>query len=260
LKKIIVVGYPKSGNTWATRLVAQLVECPVEGFLYSDHKEPAIEGSERASVHRVFKSHHQLHEIKSEDVQNAKIIYLLRDPRDVAISGRNYFTTVSGFKSVKLKEGSIVYRVFKKTYQLYARFVDAFRLRKEMNKAVLQGNKLIHHWCRVSWKKHVEPYMKNDSFLKVRYEDLLSNTHNEAKRILHYLGLEKDGNSIRVAIEKQSFENRKNEFIKMGMKNEAEFLRKGKAQQWKVELGPEENQLFVAAFKNELEHFGYELY
>ena len=30
---VYVVGYPKSGCTWLTRLVAELLGCPVSGFL-----------------------------------------------------------------------------------------------------------------------------------------------------------------------------------------------------------------------------------
>ena len=63
MKKIIVVGYPKSGCTWATRLVAELVGCPVAGFWQSDKKEIAIEGEDRVSDFRCYKSHHQLAEL-----------------------------------------------------------------------------------------------------------------------------------------------------------------------------------------------------
>jgi hypothetical protein len=49
MKNIIVIGYPKSGCTWATRLVAELVGCPVAGFWQSRRKEIAIEGEERVS-------------------------------------------------------------------------------------------------------------------------------------------------------------------------------------------------------------------
>ena len=48
VKNIIVAGYPKSGCTWATRLLAELVGCPVAGFWNSDKDEIAIEGEERA--------------------------------------------------------------------------------------------------------------------------------------------------------------------------------------------------------------------
>ncbi len=65
---IIVAGYPKSGNTWVTRLVAELVGCPVVGFLNSNHDEIAREGLNRKSDYQCFKSHHQLKEIRT--IQN----------------------------------------------------------------------------------------------------------------------------------------------------------------------------------------------
>lgn len=35
-KRIIVTGYPKSGNEWVSRLIAAVVGCPVSGFLGVD--------------------------------------------------------------------------------------------------------------------------------------------------------------------------------------------------------------------------------
>ncbi len=63
-KKVIIVGYPKSGNTWITRLTAELLNCPVKGFLYEkDNNEIAIEGLNRTSIYECYKSHHQYNEL-----------------------------------------------------------------------------------------------------------------------------------------------------------------------------------------------------
>jgi hypothetical protein len=52
---VIIVGYPKSGNTWVTRLVAELIGCPVVGFLdYDDQPEIAREGLNRRSDYQCF--------------------------------------------------------------------------------------------------------------------------------------------------------------------------------------------------------------
>lgn len=71
MKKIIIAGYPKSGNTWLTRLVAEIVGCPVTGFLYSQHFEIAKEGGDRKSEFECFKSHHKYYELKKEDIYNS---------------------------------------------------------------------------------------------------------------------------------------------------------------------------------------------
>lgn len=50
IERIIIVGYPKSGNTWLTRLVAQICNSPVAGFLDANHvivNDFVIEGEEK---------------------------------------------------------------------------------------------------------------------------------------------------------------------------------------------------------------------
>ena len=92
-KKIIIAGYPKSGNTWLTRLVANLVDCPVAGFWGSDHDEIASEGASRMSEFECYKAHQTYEDLIqcSDWSGDCSVIYIIRDPRDVALSGANFF-------------------------------------------------------------------------------------------------------------------------------------------------------------------------
>jgi len=77
------------------RLTAELVNCPVKGILHNEKKnEIAIESLERKSEYECYKSHRQKYEPTKEDVESGKIIYVIRDPRDLYISGYNYFYNI----------------------------------------------------------------------------------------------------------------------------------------------------------------------
>jgi hypothetical protein len=104
---IIISGYPKSGNTWLTRLTAQLVGCPVEGFwTQPQNKDRAIEGAERISKYSCFKSHHSFPLLKDSfqkfgKNRSKKIIYIVRDPRDVAISASFFYKQLRGKRTFR---------------------------------------------------------------------------------------------------------------------------------------------------------------
>ncbi len=90
-QEVLVVGYLKSGNTWLTRLVAELISCPAKGFFGQSHnRKIAIEGSTRQSNYIVFKGHQTFHKV-CQKIQHKHLIYVVRDVRDVAISGANFF-------------------------------------------------------------------------------------------------------------------------------------------------------------------------
>lgn len=264
MKKIIVVGYPKSGNTWVTRLTASLLDCPVKGYLYSDHNEIAIEGEDRKSQFGVFKSHHHFSELSQEDQSHAKIIYVIRDPRDVSISGRHYFIfgKVKGFKSWVKNEESIfrfIDEYKKKIVSVYQKVMKKLLSRSEMNKAVLYGNSNVHRTCSISWKAHLSQYRNKANVFKVQYESLLNDSFNESKRILDFIGIEKSEKEIIRCINEQSFDKRKTQFFNENQIEKANFLRSGKKEQWKTVFSKKENRLFVKHLKKELIELGYDL-
>ena len=208
MKKIVVVGYPKSGCTWATRLVAELVGCPVAGFWQSDKKEIAVEGEHRVSDFRCYKSHHQLAELGLQpNDPDAWLIYVLRDPRDIAISAANYFQfdrfprLAALFRSVR--RGEKLYR-----HTLYPLLVSQNYRFERMTGALLHGSAEVHNWCRVSWREHWRPYEQAGVPI-IRYEDLLVTPVEQSGRILRHLGIERSAEAIAAAVENQSFERKK---------------------------------------------------
>jgi hypothetical protein len=252
---IIIVGYPKSGNTWITRLVAELVGCPVVGFLNSDHHEIAREGLERESNFRCYKSHHQAYELDEIDIKSKKIIYVLRDPRDICLSGSAYFVIERWpFLGRLFSDYPKMYRIYKGINKL---IISRSKYRiKRMAEAIIYGSREVHWWVRVSWAAHYKPYLEKNTFF-VKYEDLLSNTKEECERIIDFLGIQRTDAQINAAIEKQSFKNKKKEFLKKGQQKKANFLRTGRKEQWREGLPLQQKKMFEEMLNTELIQFGY---
>ena len=256
VKNIIAVGYPKSGCTWATRLVAELVGCPVGGFWRSEKNEIAIEGEERVSDFRCYKSHHQLADLGvSPNDPETWIIYILRDPRDIAISAANYFQ-FDRFPEVaalfrRVRRGEKFYR-----HTLYPLLAgEPYRLER-MTEALLHGSAGVHNWVRVSWRDHWRPYQAAGVPI-VRYEDLLATPEEEAARILRHLGLERSDEAIATAIDHQSFERKKQTLLQSGETGRAKFLRVGKSGQWREKLPLPLQARFTRELDAELAEWGY---
>jgi hypothetical protein len=256
MKNIIVVGYPKSGCTWATRLVAELVGCPVAGFWRLEKKEIAIEGENRVSDFRCYKSHHQLAELLlPADEIKKNVIYVLRDPRDIAISGAHHFTFRPYPRLARLFHGA---RRLKKIYQraLYPLVANQDYRLGRMTTALLEGCAEVHNWCRVSWQEHWQPYQEAGVPI-VRYEDLLANPREEARRILHHLGIERTREEIATAVHNQSFERKKETLLQSGETGRAKFLRVGKSGQWREKLPADLQRRFSEALRAELAAWHY---
>jgi len=257
MKNIIIVGYPKSGCTWLTRLTAELATCPVVGFWHSSHKEIATEKLTRKSEFRCFKAHHQLNNLGLDGEGNSPfIVYVIRDPRDIAVSGARYFN----FTNKKLRKILGKIPCSGKLYRAtIGKFIPSQQERLDrMIQDILYGKSIVGYWHGVSWKAHYEPYL-DAGVLFVKYEDMLDFPDKECRRILEYIGVQRDEQFIKQAIYNQSFKKKKKDYFMKAQVKKAKFLKVGKSGQWIKKLSNEQKKIFVQALKKELELFSYEV-
>lgn len=247
-KQLIVCGYPKSGNTWLTRLTAELIGCPVKGFWSQpDRKDRAIEGLDRESDYSCFKSHHTFPMLADSfgtfGNGSEKVIYIARAPRDVAISASYFFKRLRGRRILRLLGLN----------WLHDKITLKVKLTGYCN-VVANGGDLP--WMNVSWADHVESFLQSKALI-VKYENLLVQPVAECKRIIRFLEINRLETDIEEAIYSQSFQKKKSELLKRKKFREADFLKAGKAEQWRNVLSEKQNKIIVSACGDVMKRYGY---
>jgi hypothetical protein len=179
---VFLTSYPRSGNTWTRFLIGNLVHQKDEvSFLSVERLVPDMyKHSDRVLRNlprpRTVKSH------ECFDPRYQKVIYIVRDPRDVAVS--NYHWEL---KLRSVKEGYPI-----------EEFVPRWMAPQ--------------FWPRIgSWGDHVSSWLAtrrgHDGFLLLRYEDLKKDTQRELARVAQFLGIEATAERLNRAIELSSAEN-----------------------------------------------------
>ena len=254
---VVVAGYPKSGTTWVVQLVAELIGGPVVGFWDSGHDEIAREGLDRRSEFRCFKSHHQLGELRAaQGLRDTALIYVIRDPRDVAISAAHYFR-VTRWPSIAAAFCPTLRRLYRSVTAKVAPAPIGYRVARMVD-AVLYGSNHVHHWMRVPWKAHYEPFVAGRRFW-LRYEDLLAEPERQSARILSYLECDRSRREIRDVVERQSFGRRRDAAMRIGDSRRIRHMRDGTSGQWRRHLTSEQLGMFRDVLADDLQYFGYPL-
>ncbi len=235
-----LVSYPKSGNTWTRFLVSNLIFTgDPTTFLNVERRIPDIYGHSDFFIRRVrrprlIKSH------ECFDPRYKRVIYIVRDPRDVAVS----------FYHECVKQ-----RWIPDTYPL-AVFIEEWvngRWEPEFG----------------TWGEHVQSWLAtrqgHNGFLLVKYKDLQSNTRDELLKIAAFLGLERCADRISRAIELSSAERRRALEKKQqrwwlttrGTRRDKPFVRKAKVGDWRTALPQESAKLIEAAWGPLMEQLGF---
>jgi Sulfotransferase domain len=177
-----VVSYPRSGNTWTRFLIANLLH-PDEPATFANI-ERLVPDSEAQSC-RYFKSIPRPRVIKSHqyfDPRFKKVIYIVRDPRDVALS----------------------YYDFQRKYR---QIEDGYPLLQYVSDFV-NGRLTSADWG--TWGENVGSWVatrqNHAGFLLLRYEDMVADTERELTKIAAFLGIEPNRQLLANTIDRSSAE------------------------------------------------------
>jgi hypothetical protein len=215
---VFIVGYPKSGNTWMQYLVAS-------AFYGMDLQvaSDALVQDLAPDVHfkKFFKPYFPVTFFKSHFLPRPdyrRVIYLLRDGRDVMVSYWHYLEGLCGKK------------------------MDFLEL-------VQTGEGLFP--CK--WHEHVASWLANPhgaQMITVRYEDLIKDAAAELRRIGEFAGLPRKTGVLEAAVRSSSFPAMKQREASFAWENpqipkNKQFVRRGQIGSHRDEMPPAVREAFM---------------
>jgi hypothetical protein len=227
---VFLVSYPRSGNTWVRFLIANILKpSGVQIDFHNVHEFVPEIGRNNDIIQNLASPRI----VKSHDLYNTvfpKVIYLVRDGRDVYVSYYYY-------KLKQLAEGTT--------------FSDFLRLENVYPS---------------TWSQHLRSWLDDPrpqhNLLMVRYEDLLENAETVLLRMMDFVGITVSPDTIRDAIENSKFDKMRKIDQTKGRKYKPtgsdEFVRKGKAGTWQKEFSDSDKDYFKKVAGDLLVKLGYE--
>lgn len=268
-----LASYPKSGNTWMRAFLANLIldaeqplplkrigeVCPsepselwfrplVKGKVQDLSAEEIAALRTKAQKRAVainknvipMKTHSYLGEdcghpiISMEATYGA--VYIVRDPRDVAISAADHFG-----------------KTIDETIRAMA---DPLTIGMPMPGVMV-------HELQSSWSHHVESWTiwQHPGILVVRYEDLLADPLDQFGRVARHFGIARDPARIARAVEHASFKQLQKQeteqgFIERSLHSD-KFFRSGRAGGWREKLTTEQIARIESDHERQMKRYGY---
>lgn len=234
---VFIVSYPKSGNTWTRFLIANLLCGEGASFSNIETLVPDIYGHSDKRLlalpsPRYFKSH------ESFDPRYKKVILIVRDPRDVAVSYFHYL------KKFRLVSDDMDIEHFVVPF-IRGKFDDFG-----------------------SWGENVGSWLGarggDESLLILRYEDMLADAKGALVTIAKFIGLAVDDDKLDMAVKNSSFESMRE--LEQTQKpwralrharQDILFMRSGQAGGWKNVLSDNAAALIEERWRTLMERFGY---
>jgi estrone sulfotransferase len=227
---VFLVSYPRSGNTWVRFLLANVIRHDTAQPIDFHSVHSVIPDSEIPEHRKLIEALSDPRIIKSHstyDPRFPRVIYLLRDGRDVMISYYNYQTKQGRF------EGSL------RDFLLSSRIPYGY------------------------WEEHVQSWLDariRTEMLTVRFEDLLQDTRRELERMVRFIGISTSPVTLEHAVRASSFDQMRRLEEARGRPyggSAHRFVRRGTAGRGESEFDEECKAIFKARANNLLCELGY---
>jgi len=273
-KEIIhIIGFPKSGNTWLTRLVGDALDCCYDDGLSNEKK--TIEDNSRTDKYFIVKSHYSQKSKPDTINKETKTLYVVRNLCDILISAflrshrkadeKNYLIN----KNNNTKIGRLLYRMYF-NHQMrrmirkwqgpeLAAIKHGFRRIYQDVKAFGCGKKKQKRFYVGNWSDHVNYWLNFPNVVVIRYEDLLDDCPKYLREALDDLNIEYDPSKIEAACERQSFKSKKEYYAQKSDKTNYTFLRKGVSGDYKRFLDDRILKLIKEKHGSTMRRLGYEI-
>jgi hypothetical protein len=210
---IFIIGYPRSGNTWLARICADVLDAPIVTG------DDLVNQADRKRTYKGSFAIHKLHcsrEYKPDYVtESSRILYVIRDFRDVLISAYFFIHTTHDERRIVLGGERNFGNRFLRLYFCHQirRLIKCWR----SNELVSLRNLMLGSRNTVgNWSNHVDSWIDFPGIGIVRYEDLLEDTGSAVSVAFEKVRVDWDERRLHDAIERQSFERRKREFAMKG--------------------------------------------
>lgn len=229
---VFLASYPRSGSTWLRFLLFESLLGKSSGFENVNQAIPDVKLHKHGlpllpDGGRLIKTHEVYH------AEYRKAIYLIRDPRDVALSEYAYQTALG-----------LVQLDFNEYLQMFLMdCVNPF----------------------ASWREHIESWLSAplspQEILILRFEDLKTDTRGSIAQIARFLSLPADEIRIRKAINDNTLERMraKERETPQRASKAGRFIRSGSVGGWRANLDSAQVDLFRRHTADVLVRLGYSL-